>query len=376
MKVLAIETSFDETAVALVEKSKNGLVKVLSEPVESSMEEHAKTGGAVPEVAARRQMESMLGVIKVCLKNAGAEDDLVNWAKENVGAIAVTRGPGLIGSLLVGVETAKTLALAWEKPLIGVNHMWGHLYANWVEKDRPQVPGSKYQEDVFDLPEFPAVGLIVSGGHTDLVLMKDHGELEIIGQTLDDAAGECFDKCARLMGLGFPGGPAIAACAAKYKKEVLRQSGVLNNNRSAQDDKVLPRPMLHSDDFNMSFSGLKTAVLNEVRKIGELKESDVERLAYELQEAIVEVLVNKSLEAIKKNRPKSFLLCGGVAANVRLREELRFKIQDLENEVDLFVPEIKYCTDNAVMIGAAAIFNGSPIPIGELKADPGLEVVE
>ena len=227
LKILGIETSCDETAAAVIE---NG-TKILSNVVASSVDMHAETGGIIPENAARQQIKSIIPVISSALKKA-------NVNKKDIDAIAVTYGPGLIGSLLVGIETAKTLSLLWKKPIIPVNHLVAHIYGNWLTEK--------------GIPKFPALALVVSGGHTDLVLMKKHGEMKWIGGTRDDAAGEAFDKSARLLGLPYPGGPAISAEADKY---------LANNSKAGL--KFFPRPMISENNFDWSFSGLKTAVLNE-----------------------------------------------------------------------------------------------------------------
>jgi len=324
MKILGIETSCDETAAAIVEDGK----KVLSSALASSAELHVKTGGIVPEVAARKQIESIIPVIKEALLPIG---------EENIDAIAVTYGPGLIGSLLVGVETAKTLSLVWGKPIVPVNHLVAHVYANFLEHR----------------PEFSAVALVVSGGHTDFVLMDSYKKIKYLGGTRDDAAGEAFDKTARLIGLAYPGGPSISIAAEKYS------SGNLN---------LFPRPMLDSDSLDTSFSGLKTAVLNYTKNNGGY---DVGRVAAEIQEAIVDTLVAKSIKAVEEYNPKSFLLAGGVSANERLRE----KIADtLKSKTKVFIPEPKYSTDNAVMIAASAFYNYKPVSWQEVTANPALSI--
>lgn len=301
MKILGIETSCDETAAAVVE---NG-IKIISNVVASSQGIHAKYGGIIPEKAAREQVKTIIPVIK---------ESLVC----DIDAIAVTVGPGLIGSLLIGVETAKALAFAWNKPIVPINHLVGHIYANQIK--------------------FPAIVLIVSGGHTELVLMTDHGKFKWLGGTKDDAAGECFDKCARILNLGYPGGPAI------------EKNAIAGNI-------TLPRPMINTKDFDFSFSGLKTAVAN-------LKEPNKNWVAYELQEAITDVLVKKTLMAAEKYKVKNILLAGGVAANKRLREKLP----------QALCPPINLCTDNAVGIASAAFFNYKPVPWQEVDADPALDL--
>jgi N6-L-threonylcarbamoyladenine synthase len=383
--ILAIETSCDETAAAVVEKD-GGLVSVLGEAVASSQEMHVKTGGIVPEVAAREQLKAILPVIQEALlqasdktkevasssqptsdqvelgksvagvvarENTNAKEFISEWAKENIDSIAVTTGPGLIGSLLVGVETAKTLALAWNKPLIPVNHVLGHVYANWIT--RSQELGVRSQEKNL---EFPVLALVVSGGHTDLYWMESHQSIKWLGGTRDDAAGECMDKGAKILGLPYPGGPNIAKAADEYLK-------------LGEIKKILPRPLLYEDNLDMSFSGLKIALSREVGKV-EMNDQNRSWLAAELQEAVVEVLAGKLKSAADKLQPKTVMLAGGVAANLRLRNRLIDWCR-AEN-TNLLIPEIKYCTDNAVMIGAAACFQNKPGEVFDVKADPGYEL--
>ena len=333
MLILGIETSCDETAAAVVQDGKN----ILSNAIASSQDMHAKTGGIIPEKAAREQLRSIIPVIDQSLKDAKID-------ASEIDAIAVTVGPGLAGSLMVGVETAKTLSFLWNKPVIPVNHLVAHLYANWVEAT----------------PQFPAVGLVVSGGHTDLVLMKGHGKVKLIGQTRDDAAGEAFDKTARLLGLGYPGGPAMSMAAEKY----------LQDNESAKLN-LFPRPMISSDDFDFSFSGLKTAVLNFTKKS---EGFNVNEVAANVQEAIVESLVAKSIKAINKYLPKSFILAGGVAANERLRILFKERISKDCLGVDFFSPKPNLSTDNAVMIAACAFFNNNVRPWKTISVDPQMTI--
>jgi len=355
VKILAIETSCDETAAAVVENTETGGVKVWGEMVASSEEMHVKTGGVVPEVAARAQMESVVPVVKEAIKIAMRvkEASLVKvneWVKTEIEVMAVTVGPGLIGSLLVGVETAKAMALAWDKPLVPVNHLVGHLYAAWVETDKREVP------------ELPALGLVVSGGHTDLVIMNNHQDWEYLGGTRDDAAGECLDKCARILGLPYPGGPNVANLASEYK--------------GVEQLRLLPRPLWDSQELDYSFSGLKVAVGREVDKIkkekGRVKQEDKARLAAELEEAVTESLIKKVKIALENHQLKSLIVVGGVAANLRLRNRLNELVDG--KAVKLFLPELKYCTDNAVMVGAAALFHYSPVSIDQVKADPSLSL--
>ena len=336
MKILALETSCDETACAVVEDG----VKEIASVVSSSAKLHEKTGGIVPEVAARKQVESIVPVIDECLKIA----NIVNPAKE-IDALAVTVGPGLIGSLLVGVAGAKSLSLAWDKPLIPVNHLVGHIY------------GAFLTEDQSDLIKFPAVVLIVSGGHTDLIVMRGHGKLEYLGGTLDDAAGEAFDKVARLLGLSrYLGGPLLSAEAAKCQRNTL--SG------------KLPRPMMDREDFDFSFSGLKTAVIRLVEK----EKPPIAEVAREFEEAATEVLVKKTIRAALKTGAASIVLGGGVAANQRLRSTLAAAAD--KNKLPIFFPALKYCGDNAAYIASAAYFNNRPQPLNLITAEPSLSIME
>ncbi len=336
MKIFGIESSCDETACAVIEDG----VKEISSVVASSAELHEKTGGVVPEVAARKQVESITPVIEACLQEAGIKDP-----KKEIDAIAVTVGPGLVGSLLVGVEAAKSLSLVWDKPLVPVNHLIGHIYGNFVNG-----PST-------DKIQFPAVVLIVSGGHTDLVIMYDHGKFEYLGGTLDDAAGEAFDKVARLLGLSkYLGGSLLSAKAAECK----------NNTVMGR----LPRPMIDREDFDFSFSGLKTAVLRLVEK----EEHPAEVVACEFEEAATEVLITKTIRAAKKVKAKSILLGGGVAANQKLRAGLKYASEGIN--IPVFAPPLKYCGDSAVYIASAAHFNYFPKPLSEVTADPSLTVMD
>jgi len=356
MKILGIETSCDETACAVVE---NG-TRILSSVVASSAGMHKKTGGIIPEQAARQQVKSIIPVVQQALvEGIGRTPTTRNsLPTPSIDAVAVTVGPGLIGSLLVGVETAKTLAYLWKKPIIPVNHLAAHIYANWIENSGQWTVDSEH-----NVPQFPALALVVSGGHTDLVLMRGHGKLKWVGGTRDDAAGEAFDKTARLLGLTYPGGPAISAKAEKFKDQ--------NPNVKL---KKFPRPMINEDNFDWSFSGLKTAVLRKVEQVDKV-EQVVQELAAEIQEAITDVLVEKSVRAIKKYKPKSFLLAGGVAANKRLREKFKFGIGHLSFDIDFHVPPPSLCTDNATYIASYAHFNYKPVDWKKIKADPGLTIV-
>lgn len=363
MKILGIETSCDETAASVVESGR----KILSNVVATSSEMHAQTGGVIPEQAARQQVCSIIPVVQDALTNAFSFQQFNNsnnltiakwlngYIAKNIDAIAVTVGPGLIGSLLVGVETAKTLAYLWKKPLVPANHLVAHIYANWL----------KTKDSKSKKPKFPALALVVSGGHTDLVLMTDHGKLKWIGGTRDDAAGEAFDKCARLLGLPYPGGPSISKEAEKYFNELRITNYKLLN--------LFPRPLINEDNFDFSFSGLKTAVLRKV-KGKRLKAKEIQMFSAEIQEAIVESLVEKTIRAIKEFKPKSFLLAGGVAANKRLREKFKIRIK-AEILQDFHVPPANLCTDNAAVVASCAFYNYRPIDWRKIRVDPGLTIV-
>lgn len=329
MTILGIETSCDETGAALVSKQNSRFPQVIKNSLASSVATHAKTGGIIPENAAREQLKYMLPVIKEVLDNKNPQKE--------IDAIAVTYGPGLIGSLLIGVETARTLSYIWNKPLIPVNHLYGHIYANWLDKNQK------------DEIKFPAVALVVSGGHTDLLLMKSHNDIEILGATRDDAAGEAFDKVGRLLELPYPAGPIISDLAKKGDAKSYN----------------LPRPMIGSKDLDFSFSGLKTAVLNEVKK-SKPQGQDVYDLCASFEKAVIEVLVRKTIKAVKTHNASSIILGGGVAANEKLRDSFG------DFDIPLYVPEKKYCTDNAAMIAAAAFYRNTQASWKEVHADPQL----
>ncbi len=337
MKILAIESSCDETAAAVVEDG----VKILSNVVASSAEMNKKWGGVVPEVAAREQLKSIIPVLSESLSPFTSVFSPHNAYKsvieKHIDAIAITVGPGLIGSLLMGVESAKTIAMITEKPIIPVNHVLAHMYANFIDNQ----------------PTFPAISLVVSGGHTELFLMQSPKKLKWLGGTIDDAAGEAFDKTARLLGFGSGGGVTIQEKA----KELRMKNYELR----------LPRPLIHEDALNFSFSGLKTAIQREWKK--EHHES-VEVFAHEVQEAITDVLVAKTTKAAEKYDVKSILISGGVAANLKLRE----KFSNHDSRFTIYAPPIQLCTDNAVSIASCAHFRGSPADWHTIQADPGLSV--
>ena len=339
--VLGIETSCDETAAAVVERAQ----LVRSSVVSSQVERHAPFGGVVPEIAGRAHVEQMVPVIAEALISAGAEG-------ADLDAVAATTGPGLAGSLLIGVSAAKALSLVWDVPFVSVNHLEAHLYASFLEEP--------------DL-ELPLVVLLVSGGHTMLVLMEDHCRYRLLGSTLDDAAGEAFDKVARYLGLGYPGGPAIDELAVEGDPSAFAypRSMVQENPSTLPDDRR----------FAFSFSGLKTAVVNHVRNEPGAPTADV---AASFQEAVVDALVTKARWAVEATGAKGMCLGGGVAANSRLRERFLDTCGDLG--VRAFLPSRAMCTDNAAMVAAAgwwrlSLFGSSPLDTG---ADPtqGLPLVD
>jgi N6-L-threonylcarbamoyladenine synthase len=360
MRILGIETSCDETAAAIVEgelKSKLPL-SIKSSVVASSAELHIKYGGILPEQAARQQVLAMTPVLIECFEKAGMSKEALRTG-EGIDAIAITCGPGLVGSLLVGVETAKTLALLWKKPIIKVNHLVAHLYANWLETGKGQ-----------GTPLFPGLGLIVSGGHTDMVLFSKLGNMTLVGSTRDDAAGECFDKSARMLGLPYPGGPEIAKLA-----DVWLEAEKLKPQKERVRLDLFPRPLADRKTFDWSFSGLKTSVLYKVKSIeaGKAEIISRERLAAEVQEAICDSLMMKLEKAVAAYAPKSVLVAGGVAANKRFGEKLADLAKD--KEWSLFVPPPKVCTDNGSYIAAFAFYHYSPTRWQMIDVQPGLTIL-
>ena len=330
MYILAIESSCDETSCAIV---KNGCEDIAT-IINTQIDIHTLYGGVVPEIASREHLKSITLVIDECLKKA-------KMTMADIDAIAVTYGPGLIGSLLVGIEAAKTLSLMYDKPLVKVNHMAGHIYANNLTKKM----------------EYPLLSLVISGGHTEFIYMKDEYSFEKIGSTLDDAVGECYDKVARVIGVGYPGGPIIDKLSKKGKHEY-----------------NLPLP-LNDDSYNFSFSGLKSAVINLAHNCEQRgEELNKENLAKSFQDVVVETIKKKTLKAIKDYKVKRLVVAGGVSANSAIREALEELCK--ENKIDFSVPELKYCTDNATMIGAAGYYaykNGQIADLN-LNACPGLDL--
>jgi N6-L-threonylcarbamoyladenine synthase len=333
-RILGIETSCDETAAAIVEAG----TSVLSSVVSSQVDLHARYGGVVPEIASRAHVDLVVPVVAQAFVEAGLSDRPVDGASCEIDAVAATYGPGLVGALLVGVSAAKALALAWDVPFIAVNHLEAHLYAALLEDP--------------DL-ELPLVVLLASGGHTMIVHMEDHGQYKVLGSTIDDAAGEAFDKVARYLGLGYPGGPAIDKLSATGDRAAIR----------------FPRPMAGDGSYDVSFSGLKTAVVNHVRKHPEVTTPDV---AASFQEAVVDVLVAKAQAAARAVGAKGLCLGGGVAANSRLRE--RFLDACVADGIRGFLPSRAMCTDNAAMIASTAWYrwrSDGPSPL-DTGAHPNL----
>jgi N6-L-threonylcarbamoyladenine synthase len=330
--VLGMETSCDETAVAII---KNG-TEIVTNIVASQIESHKRFGGVVPEIASRHHVEQITLVIEEALQEA-------EMTMNDIDCIAVTEGPGLVGALLIGVNAAKALAFAHNKPLIGVHHIAGHIYANRLVKEM----------------SFPLLSLVVSGGHTELVLMKEHGKFEVIGETRDDAAGEAYDKVARTLDLPYPGGPHIDRLAHIGEPTI-----------------DLPRAWLEEGSYDFSFSGLKSAVINTLhnaKQKGNVIEP--ENLAASFQQSVIDVLVTKTLNAAKEFHVKQVLLAGGVAANKGLRSELERAFKQVE-EVELVIPPLALCTDNAAMIGAVGtiLFENGKRSDYSMNANPGLDI--
>ncbi len=337
---MGIETSCDETAVSVTE-ARGDNIKVLSNIISSQIKIHAQWGGVVPNLAAREHLKNIIPVLELALKKAGIKPS-------GVDLITVTQGPGLIPALLIGTNVAKTLAYVWKKPLLGIHHIEGHIYANLIQCEAKL---RKNQKLSF---EFPAICLVVSGGHTQLVLMKKHLDYEIVGETLDDAAGEAFDKVARILGLGYPGGPAIAAAADDRRPNAERRRKLQRESALSPREPALglPRPMINSNNLNFSFSGLKTAVLYATYNL-QPTTYNKRLLAKEFQQAIADVLISKTLKAAKIYHPKTIMLAGGVSANIELRNQLRNNLRRHYPDTTYKIPDTRYSTDNAAMIAAA-----------------------
>lgn len=331
MFVLGIETSCDETAVAII---KNG-TEIVANIVSSQIESHKRFGGVVPEIASRHHVEQVTFVLEKALEQAGMTMDEID-------CVAVTEGPGLVGALLIGVNAAKALAFAHNKPLVGVHHIAGHIYANRLVKEM----------------RFPLLSLVVSGGHTELVFMKEHGSFQVIGETRDDAAGEAYDKVARSLSLPYPGGPHI---------DRLAQEGEANLD--------LPRAWLEEGSYDFSFSGLKSAVINTLHNA---KQKGVtihpQDLAASFQSSVIDVLVTKTVKAVKEYGVEQVLLAGGVAANKGLRAALHEAFEG--EEAELIIPPLSLCTDNAAMIAAVGtvLFEQGKRGSMDMNAHPGLDI--
>ena len=331
--ILAIESSCDETSAAVVVNGRT----LLSNIVASQIKSHMRFGGVVPEIASRHHVEQITQVIEEALVQAGK-------TMEEIDAVAVTIGPGLVGALLIGISAAKAVALAANKPLIAVNHMAGHIYAN----------------QLIEPLQFPLMALVVSGGHTELVYMPQDGQFEIIGETRDDAAGEAYDKIGRILNLPYPGGK---------KMDELAHIG--------EDVYDFPRAMIHEDHYDFSFSGLKSAVINRIHNAKQKGEEIVpENVAASFQASVVEVLVEKSKRALQEYPVKQFVLAGGVAANRGLRTGLQEMMQSLYPTVTFSIPPMNLCGDNAAMIGAAAYSKWLEQDFAsmDVNAMPGLEL--
>ncbi|MGA4712745.1 tRNA (adenosine(37)-N6)-threonylcarbamoyltransferase complex transferase subunit TsaD [Bacillus safensis] len=331
--ILGIETSCDETAASIVKNGK----EIVANVVASQIDSHKRFGGVVPEIASRHHVEQVTIVLDEVMTQAG-------MSFKDLDAIAVTEGPGLVGALLIGVNAAKALSFAHQIPLVGVHHIAGHIYAN----------------QLVDELEFPCLALVVSGGHTELVLMKEHGSFEVIGETLDDAAGEAYDKVARTMGLPYPGGPHIDRLAHEGEPTI-----------------KLPRAWLEEGSYHFSFSGLKSAVINTLHNASQKGETIApENLAASFQASVIEVLVGKTLKAAEAYGVKQVVLAGGVAANKGLREALTSAFTKLP-DVKVIIPPLSLCTDNAAMIAAAGTIAFEKGIRGDMamNGQPGLPLV-
>jgi N6-L-threonylcarbamoyladenine synthase len=327
--ILGIETSCDETSVAIVREGNEILANVISTQIDI----HKRYGGVVPEIASRRHVEGIIVVLEEALQKA-------EMTLDDISAIAVTYGPGLVGALLIGVSAAKAISFGRGIPLIGVHHIAGHIYANRLVKEM----------------EFPLLALVVSGGHTELVYMVDHGSYQILGQTRDDAVGEAYDKVARSLSLPYPGGPHIDRLAGEGEPNI-----------------PLPRAWLEANSYDFSFSGLKSAVLNTFHNAKQRDETiDPANMAASFQASVVEVLVEKTFRAVKEYGVKQLLLAGGVAANKGLRQELERRSKEIG--IDLVMPPLSLCTDNAAMIAAAGYIQYKKGDFADLtlNAIPGL----
>lgn len=381
MKILGIETSCDDTCIAVIETEKNCDFRILSNIASSQIKIHEKWGGVYPTLAKREHQKNLPIILKKTLKNI--KNIVNNKVKEEIvlkeifkkdegmlretlkviknvpeiDLIAVTAGPGLDPCLWTGVNFAKILSLYWEKPLVPINHIESHLLVSFFEK--------KENKFLFKKKEFPIIALIVSGGHTQVILIKEIGDYKIIGETRDDAAGECFDKTARIIGLNYPGGPIIEKRAKLWKKSSIKKAFEIK----------LPRPMINAKNFDLSFSGLKTAVLYHHKSLSKrIRESEeyINFMSYEIQQSIIDVLISKTLKAAEKYKAKSIILGGGVSSNKELRKQFLQK-----SKIEINFPPKKTATDNAIMIAATACLisdNKKLRKVRNIKANASLRI--
>ena len=387
MKILAIETSCDDTCVAVIEakKGKSPRFNILSNIISSQIEIHKQYGGVYPSMAKREHQRNLVPVLKKAIKATNKEKKattneetkknktietilereevllkelkifLKKYQKTDIDAIAVTNGPGLDPCLWVGVNLAKALSYFWDIPIVPVNHIEAHILVNWLLLEK-------------NIKKFPAICLVVSGGHTQLILMEEIGKYKILGETRDDAAGECFDKTAKILGLDYPGGPIISAMATESRKEQ-RKIGI-----------KLPRPMLNQKNYDFSFSGLKTAVLYSFKSTSKSTRTSkkyIIEMCSEIQQAIIDVLVAKTIRASKEYNAKTIILGGGVASNKELRKQLGKAIKQQLPKTNYLKPTIKLCSDNAVMVGVAGYFRflkGKTKIWKRIEAKPNLRI--
>ncbi len=378
MKILAIETSCDDTGIAILEV-KNGNFNVLSNMVSSQIKIHKKYGGVFPAMAKREHQKNIVSVLIKSLKKSSLlksgssklnpdklqsilerEPELykkiVSFLKKyknpDIDLIAVTNGPGLEPCLWVGINFAKALSYAWNIPVVPVNHIEGHILVNFLDHKKIN---------------FPAIALVVSGGHTQIILVKGVGKYKILGETRDDAAGECFDKCAKILGLPYPGGPEIAKLAAK--------AGLSRESRAFAK---LPRPMINTKDYDFSFSGLKTAVLYADQKVKNKNKKYKTGMALEVQQAIIDVLVKKTLKAVRDYKAKTLILGGGVSANKELRRQFNYQLKTKNYKLNFLVPPANLSTDNGLMTAITAYFHRNkkvaPQKVATLRANANLRI--
>lgn len=351
MIILAIETSCDDTSVAIIKTNeKNRTIEVLANLISSQINIHKKWGGVVPTLASRAHSKNLPVVFKNALREAKIK-------MRDIDVIALTIGPGLAPSLVVGVQYARALAYAYEKPIIPVNHAEGHIYSNFLEN---LIAGNE------SAIKFPIMNLIVSGGHTSLYLMEDHGKFTLIGKTRDDAAGEAFDKAAKMLSLGYPGGPVISKLAEQFKPDAAKQPI------------KLPRPMMNSKDSDFSFSGLKTALFYFLKNFlseNKMTKKIKEEIAHEFQQSVVDVLIHKTISAAKKHNAKTIAVSGGVSANSELRKQIETKAK--ENNFSILLPPKNMSTDNALMIAVAGYHNLDKKTSWEnIDANPNLKLTK